>query len=160
MSIAYLGLGSNVEPKRHLRAGIEMLQDHFLDVTCSPVYRSASVGFDGRDFLNLVVRVCTDQPPLQVKATLNDIEDRHGRRRNVPKFSDRTLDIDLLLYDDRVLDHADLVLPRREILKYAHVLRPLADLAPDLCHPGSEDTYSDLWKRHRADMATLEPAEL
>ena len=160
MSIAYLGLGSNVAPQRHLRSGIRALQAQYLDVTCSPVYRSASVGFDGEDFLNLVVRICTDAQPLEVKGVLNRIEDAHGRRRNVPRFSDRSLDIDLLLFDDRVMDHPELVLPRREILKYAHVLRPLADLAPDLCHPGTDDTYAELWQQHRQEMAALEPASL
>ena len=160
MSIAYLGLGSNVTPKKHLREGIEALQEHYLDVACSPVYRSAAVGFDGEDFLNLVVRVCTDEQPLEVKATLNQIEDDHGRRRDVPRFSDRTLDIDLLLYDDRVLNHPDLILPRREILKYAHVLRPLADLAPDLCHPETGEAFSDIWAQRKSSMAGLQQTSL
>ena len=74
--------------------------------------------------------------PLELRHYLRDLEDRYGRKRDVPKFSDRTLDIDILLYDDLVLLSPVLEIPRPEILKFAHVLKPLADLEPDLVHPG------------------------
>ncbi len=95
------------------------------------------VGFDGDDFINLVARVETELHPMELREYLRDLEDRFGRKRDVAKFSDRSLDIDILLYDDLVLLSPVLEIPRAEILKFAHVLKPLADLEPDLIHPSS-----------------------
>ncbi|MCW8871980.1 MAG: 2-amino-4-hydroxy-6-hydroxymethyldihydropteridine diphosphokinase [Xanthomonadales bacterium] len=83
--------------------------------------------------------------PLELKRFLHALEDRHGRIRDVPKFSDRTLDIDILLYDDLYLISPELEIPREEILTAAHVLKPLADLAPKLLHPVSRRTMAELW---------------
>jgi len=132
VSTAYLGLGSNIDAEAHILAGISALREAFGDVALSPVYRAPAVGFSGNDFINLVARIETALEPLELKRFLHALEDRHGRRRDVPKFSDRTLDIDILLYDDLYLLSPELDLPRDEILTAAHVLKPLADLAPDL----------------------------
>lgn len=145
MSIAYLGLGSNVDARANIAAGIAALHERFREVVLSPAYLSAAVGFEGGDFINLVARVETDMSPLELKHFLHALEDRHGRRRNVPKYSDRTLDIDILLYDDLYLISPELEIPRQEILTAAHVLKPLADLAPNLLHPVSRRTMADLW---------------
>ena len=99
MSTAWLGLGSNVNAKNHIRAGINELRERFERVSLSPIYTSASVGFEGNDFINLVARIETDLHPLELRDYLRDLEDRYGRKRNVPKFSDRSLDIDILLYE-------------------------------------------------------------
>ena len=145
MSTAWLGLGSNVDAERHIHLAVKALRRDFEAFTASPVYRSPSVGFDGDDFINLVVRIQTALGPLQLKQYLNDLEDRHGRLRNVPKFSDRTLDVDILLYDDLVMITPKLELPRPEIFHFAHVLKPLADLAPDLTCPGRHESFAALW---------------
>ncbi|HSM69185.1 MAG TPA: 2-amino-4-hydroxy-6-hydroxymethyldihydropteridine diphosphokinase, partial [Xanthomonadales bacterium] len=129
MAIAYLGLGSNVDAERHIRIAVQALEEQFGQVELSPVYRSEAVGFEGDDFLNLAARITTNMTPLQLRAFLRALEARHGRDRNTPKWSDRTLDIDILLYDELVVYGEDLEIPRREILKFAHVLKPLADLA-------------------------------
>lgn len=145
MSIAWLGLGSNVNAETHIREGIRELQRDFLNVTLSPVYASTAVGFEGDDFINLVARVETEMHPLELRQYLRDLEDRFGRKRNVEKFSDRSLDIDILLYDDLVVLSPVLEIPRVEILKFAHVLKPLADLDPDLVHPTELQSMADLW---------------
>ena len=80
------------------------------------------MGFDGDDFINLVAQGETDLDPFALRDWLRELEDRHGRRRNVPKFSDRVLDVDILLYDDLVMNEEGLELPRPEILHFAHVL--------------------------------------
>lgn len=145
MSIVYLGLGSNVDARANIASGIDALRATFGDVTLSPVYEAAAVGFEGDDFINLVARVETGMGPLELKHFLHDLEDRHGRDRSRPKYSDRTLDIDILLYDDLWLLSPGLEIPRDEILTAAHVLRPLADLAPGLLHPALRRSMTELW---------------
>lgn len=146
MATVFLGIGSNVGANRNIRLAIEWLQKQFIDAAFSPVYQSPAVGFDGEDFLNLTARVQTHIQPLALKQLLNDFEDHHGRKRHVPKFSDRTVDIDILLYDDLVIDEPGLKLPRPEITHFAHVLKPLADLAPDILHPGNGLSIAALWE--------------
>ncbi len=155
----YLGLGSNKNPDWHIQKAIEALGQIFGDVVISPVYRSEAVGFSGDDFLNAVVLVYTNLSVAEIKAHLTAIEDHNGRDRSQPKFSDRVLDIDLLLYDDWVGEYDGLELPRDEITQYAHVLKPLADLAPEMIHPGSEQTYQTLWDNFQGDRS-LKPHAL
>lgn len=146
MSTVYLGLGSNVDARANIESGIRALRETLTAVELSPVYEAPAVGFEGDDFINLVARAETDLSPLELKQFLHELEDRHGRDRSGPKFSDRTLDIDILLYDDLWLQSPELEIPRDEILTAAHVLRPLADLAPDLLHPVRRERIADLWR--------------
>ena len=155
MSIAWLGLGSNVNADTHIRAGIRELEKDFENVTLSPVYASTAVGFEGDDFINLVARVETDMHPLDLRDYLRNLEDRFGRKRDVAKFSDRSLDIDILLYDDLVLLSPVLEIPRAEILKFSHVLKPLADLEPGLIHPTELRSMSDIWETSGMDDSCL-----
>src|SRR5690606_24661769 len=97
-------LGSNLEPRKHLAAALAALRERFGNIRVSPAYRSQSVGFDGADFVNLAVGLDTDLPPEALNAWLHALEDRQGRRRDVPRYSDRTLDVDIVFYDDRVID--------------------------------------------------------
>lgn len=155
MSTVYLGIGSNVHVERNIAAGVAALRAEFGDVDLSPIYRSVAVGFSGDDFINLAARIDTQMQPLDLKEFLNQLEDLHGRRRDLPKFSDRTLDIDILLYDDLYLHAPSLVIPRPEISEYAHVLKPLADLAPGLLHPVTHDTMAGLWAAFSGDRSSL-----
>ncbi len=145
MARVYLSLGSNLEPHRYLRAALHELRAQFGDITVSPAYRSQSVGFDGADFINLAVGLNTDLAPEALNDWLHALEDRHGRRRDVPRYSDRTLDVDIVLYDDIVRQgEGHLEIPRKE-LRHAFVLRPIADIAPELRHPVSGETMISLW---------------
>ena len=155
MSIAWLGLGSNVFAETHIRAGIHELEKDFENVVLSPIYSSTAVGFDGDDFINLVARVETELQPLELRQYLRDLEDRFGRKRDVAKFSDRSLDIDILFYDDLVLLSPVLELPRAEILKFSHVLKPLADLEPELIHPTELRSMSEIWRTSGMDDSCL-----
>jgi len=160
MSTAYLGLGSNVDARKNILSGISELRKAFGDIDLSPVYQTPAFGFEGADFINLVARVETAMPPLELRDFLHALEDRHQRDRNAPKFSDRSLDIDILLYDDLYLISPTLSVPRDEILSAAYVLKPLADLAPDLRHPVCHKTFSELWNRFPQKTATLTRIEL
>lgn len=148
MAKAYLSLGSNLEPERHLCEAIRALRARFGEVVVSPVYRTRAVGFDGPDFLNAAALIDSDLDPYALDRWLHDLEDAHGRDRSGPRFGDRTLDIDLVLYGDLQLQGpGHLRIPRPE-LKHAFVLRPLADIAPDAVVPGTGRTLAALWRAH------------
>lgn len=156
MTRVYLSLGSNLEPQRHLPAAIDELRQRFGEIAVSPSYRSASIGFDGAAFVNLAVGLDTELSPEALNDWLHALEDRHGRRRDVPRYSDRTLDIDIVFYGDLVLDGpGHLQIPRDE-LQHAFVLRPIADIAPDFRHPVSGASMAALWKVFPADHETLQ----
>jgi 2-amino-4-hydroxy-6-hydroxymethyldihydropteridine diphosphokinase len=160
MGRAYLSLGSNLEPERHLRAALQELRERFGAIDVSPAYRSRSVGFEGADFVNLAVALDTDLEPEALNDWLHALEDRHGRRRDVPRYSDRTLDVDIVLYDQRVIDGpGHLQIPRAE-LRHAFVLRPLADIAPDLRHPLCGRSMAELWAAFPRESEPLEPLSL
>ena len=144
MGRAYLSLGSNLEPERNLRAALDELRVRFGAIDVSPAYRSRAVGFEGNDFINLAVALDTELEPEALNDWLHALEDRHGRRREVPRYSDRTLDVDIVLYDQRVLEGSGhLQIPRKE-LRHAFVLKPLADIAPDLRHPVTRLTVREM----------------
>ena len=156
MARVYLSLGSNVEPRRHLDAALDELRATFGELTVSPTYRTAAVGFDGPDFLNLAVGLDTTLEPEALNDWLHALEDRHGRRRDVPRFSSRTLDVDIVLYGDRVLRGANhLEVPRPDLLEHAFVLQPVSDIAPDLVHPVAGRTLAELMREHRGDRSLI-----
>jgi 2-amino-4-hydroxy-6-hydroxymethyldihydropteridine diphosphokinase len=160
MSRVYLSLGSNLEPERHLLAAIESLRDRFGEISVSPAYRTRSVGFDGIDFVNLAVGLDTDLSPQMLNDWLHALEDRSGRRRDVPRYSDRTLDIDIVFYAALVLDgEGHLQIPRNE-LQHAFVLRPIADIAPDFRHPISGASMAELWAAFPPEAEPLQLASL
>ncbi len=141
----YVSAGSNIDPELHLRAACQRLADSFGSLSLSSVYRTKAVGFDGDDFLNLVLSFSTDSDIHDVKATLDEIEVSAGRPRSAKSFAPRTLDLDLLLYGQEVLDEPAVRVPRADILRYAFVLAPIAELAPDLRHPVEGRTMRELW---------------
>ena len=159
MSIALLSLGSNVEPETHLRSAIAALRARSEDVVVSAVYRFPAVGYTGPDFLNAAATVRTGLDAGALNAWLHALEDAHGRDRSGPRFSDRTLDIDIVLFDDAVLSGAgNLRIPRDE-LRHAFVLRPAAEIVPDWRHPGEGATLAALWDAHpdrRAEFARVD----
>ena len=163
MAKVYLGLGSNIDPEKNLRLGIGELGARFGMLELSNVYRSAAVGFDGDDFLNLVAGLESDASPLQLHAMLTEIHSRAGRTRSESRYSPRTLDIDLLLYDDLVLDEPPIRIPRSDILKYSFVLGPLAEIAPQLRHPETGKLIAEHWAEYDKEshplVATSLPAD-
>ncbi len=156
----YVGLGSNLERERMIGAAVAALRADYDAIELSPFYDCASVGFDGSDFLNGVAAFASDQAIDALVASFHAIEDRLGRDRSLPKFASRPIDLDLLLYGDAIVEAPGLRVPRPEILEYAFVLRPLADLAPDLVHPETGETMAALWQRMAPTAPRLTPYPL
>jgi len=159
MATIYISLGSNIDREQNTRAGINALKRAFGQLNLSSVYKSESVGFDGDAFYNMVIACEVSTSVLETNQILRDIEDANGRDRNSPKFSSRTLDLDLLLYDDLIFDEGGLKLPRGEILKNAFVLWPLAEIAPHLIHPEVGVSYAELWEKFDKSKESLKPID-
>jgi 2-amino-4-hydroxy-6-hydroxymethyldihydropteridine diphosphokinase len=156
----YVSLGSNVGRDRNIVLAIKEMRSAFGDLRLSPVYESASVGFDGSDFLNLVTGFQTESDVHQVVQELRAIEDRLGRDRTQPRFSPRPIDLDILTYDDLVMDEQGLQIPRQEILQNAFVIKPLCDIAPETLHPLVKKDYQTLWLAMAPDAPRLDIYDL
>ena len=154
---AYVSIGSNIEREKNVRAAVAALRRRFGALQLSQVYENRPIGFEGENFYNLVAGFDTDDPPDSVAAALHEIEQRQGRVRGHTRFSPRTLDLDLLLYDDLVRDDEALRLPRDEIREYACVLGPLAELAPHMRHPETGETFAQMWARFPQSRQPLTP---
>lgn len=160
MARVFVSIGSNIDPEQHVCSCLRALRQRFGALQLSTVYRTAAVGFDGDDFLNLVAAFDTDETVDAVFHALHCIEDDHGRTRTEGRFKARTLDLDLLLYDDLVTKTHQYQLPRGEITRYAFVLKPLAELAPELRHPTEDKSIAELWRTFDASAEQLQAVEL
>jgi 2-amino-4-hydroxy-6-hydroxymethyldihydropteridine diphosphokinase len=159
MARIYISLGSNISRERNTRSGIKALRERFGALELSTEYESEAVGFEGHDFYNMVIACEVSESVHDINRALGAIEDAHGRDRSGPRFSSRTLDLDLLLYDDLVLDQQGLKLPREEILKNAFVLWPLAEIAPARLHPITHKSYAEHWATFDKSQENLAPID-
>ncbi len=141
----WLSLGSNIERESSLRAALRALRERFGGLLVSSVYHSEAVGFDGEPFYNLVVGVDTDVSLAELAGWARQLEAANGRVRSGNKFDARTLDVDVLTWGYAVGDFDGITMPRDEILRYAFVLGPLAEVAPRERHPLTGETYAALW---------------
>jgi 2-amino-4-hydroxy-6-hydroxymethyldihydropteridine diphosphokinase len=150
MADVYVAAGSNVEPEKNLARALEELEEKFGALAISPAYRNPAVGFAGEDFNKIVVGFRTADTPGQVKEKLERVETNCGRPRDAPKWAPRTMDLDMLMYDQLVSDVPGLILPRPDLLRRTFMLKPLADLAPGLMHPTQQRTIGELWAQFPA----------
>jgi 2-amino-4-hydroxy-6-hydroxymethyldihydropteridine diphosphokinase len=146
MARVTVSIGSNIEREHHVRTCLDALAEAFDDLMVSRVFESEPVGFeDGRNFYNLVAAFESDWPVGELQAWCKRLEFANGRRKDSPKFSPRTLDIDLLSVGALTGEHDGVALPRDEIRHHAFVLQPLAELLPEARHPESGERYAALW---------------
>ncbi|MCG9695892.1 2-amino-4-hydroxy-6-hydroxymethyldihydropteridine diphosphokinase [Shewanella sp. Isolate11] len=158
MARIYISIGSNIEAERYFNSALAAINFHFSNLTLSSVFESEAVGFNGSNFLNMVVAADTELDIDQVVGLFKRIELDNGRQVGAKKFSPRTLDLDLLLYDDWVVTEP-VELPRAEITTNAFVLWPLAEIAPELQHPIKQQDYQTLWGEYDKSQQKLWPIE-
>ncbi len=147
MARLYISLGSNVDRHSNVNAGLTALEKLFGQLSLSSLFASKAVGFDGAEFYNMVIGATTNLTIEQVAKALREIEFENGRQLDAKKFSPRTLDLDLLLFDDLILEEPAQI-PRAEITENAFVLWPLAEVAPQLKHPILKQPYQLLWQEY------------
>jgi 2-amino-4-hydroxy-6-hydroxymethyldihydropteridine diphosphokinase len=159
----YVAAGSNIDPLANLRRALDVLQQHFAPLTVSRAYANPAVGFEGDDFVNLVVGFDTEQSLNDVIERLHEAETACGRARLAPKWAPRSMDLDILLFGDAIVLSADLRLPRPDLVRRPYMLGPAAEIAPELVHPTEGRTLAELWQAMQergAAGAVLRPVEL
>jgi len=160
MTTVYISIGSNVNPKQHIRSCLRALVLEFNDLDVSPIYQNPAEGFVGDDFLNLVASFETNDSAPEVARKLTLIETLLGRLRAGEKFGPRTLDIDILLYGDEVIKFGKYAFPRDELVKYPFMLKPLVDISPELTHPATRTPFVELWRELSKKKHTLTEIKL
>ena len=148
MADIHINIGSNQNREANISGAIEMLRMNFGELTFSDVFESPAEGFEGDDFYNIGVNTTTTLSATDVNTILKHIEKQFGRDQNQPKFSARVIDLDLVFYD-QMIDES-LNLPRDDILRYAFVLAPLAQLNPTCKHPLENQSYEALWRQFQS----------
>lgn len=159
MAKVFISIGSNVDRDVNFINGLNTLIKLFPNYRHSSVFESEAVGFRGNPFYNSVFFTETDMALNELCVLLKQLERENGRKASDKKFSPRTLDLDILLYDDLVCDEPA-QLPRHEIVKNAFVLQPLAELAPDLIHPVTKQTMAQMWSEYDKSQQKLWKVEL
>ena len=146
MRDVYVAAGSNVEPEKYLSIALRALAATYGPLTLSPAYRNQAVGFSGADFINLVVGFRTEEEVTAVREQLQKIEAACDRPPGAPKWAPRTMDLDILLFGDLISNEPGLIIPRPDLLKRPYMLRPMADIAPEVRHPMVGKTMRELWQ--------------
>ncbi|MFZ2726678.1 MAG: 2-amino-4-hydroxy-6-hydroxymethyldihydropteridine diphosphokinase [Methylococcaceae bacterium] len=139
----YLGIGSNIEAQKHIPTVLLELSNLFNNISLSSIYQSAPIGtVQGDDFFNLVVGFDSALSASELINLFKQLEITHDRKQ-YSASKGHTLDLDLLLYGNEII--TDLKIPRSDIERYAFVLAPLAEIAPNLMHPMLQVTIQSLW---------------
>lgn len=160
MTAVFVAAGSNVEPLARLRRALDELRRHYPGLRCSRAYRNRALGFDGEDFVNLVLGFETDDGPREVIDRLQQAEAACGRARGDPKWAPRAMDLDILLHGSLVCDEPGLTLPRPDLVRRAYMLGPMAELAPGVVHPVLGVTMGELWSAFDRDAHPMQPVDL
>lgn len=161
--VAFIGMGTNLGDQRaYLRAALDAMDawPHSAVTACSPLYRTAPVGYADQDwFLNRVARIRTALEPETLLTALQEVERSQGRERTGPRFGPRTLDLDILLFDDRILDIEALAIPHPRMDKRRFVLQPLCDIDATVRHPALGVPVGELLARLDPDDQPAERLE-
>jgi len=154
MTKVYLDIGSNIDRRKNIQSCIDQLVNDFPGIIFSKAYESPAFGFDGDPFINISAGLETEMDYDKLKQYLTKLENKHARKRNNKKFISRTLDVDILLFGNLILQ-PEVDIPRAEILKFPFVLFPLAEIAGDVIHPQKKMSISMLAKQSGLDKTIL-----
>jgi 2-amino-4-hydroxy-6-hydroxymethyldihydropteridine diphosphokinase len=154
MTTVYLDIGSNIDREKNIQSCVDQLCSDFEGIVFSKAYESEAFGFDGEAFINLSAKLETELSFDALNVYLKSLESKHARKRDNDKFIDRTLDVDILLYGDLILQ-PEKDLPRKEILKFPFVLFPLAEIAGEVIHPVKKITISKIVKNTTLDKSSI-----
>lgn len=160
MTRVYVAAGSNIDAVRHLQLALKSLREFYPDLEVSPAYRNKAVGFDGDDFINLVVGFDTQLAPVHVRDQLQRIEALCGRAPDAAKWAPRSMDLDILLFGDRVNNEPGLVIPRPDLVRRPYMLKPMTDIGPQVVHPIQGKTLRELWDAFDSQGHEMEEVEL
>jgi 2-amino-4-hydroxy-6-hydroxymethyldihydropteridine diphosphokinase len=147
MAKIHINIGSNIDKSNNIKQALKALQEYFGVLETSSIYQTPAEGFAGDDFYNIGVNIQTEFSIDKVNKILDSIEQKLGRDRQKPKFSNRMIDLDLVLYDDVIEKEKNL--PRDDILKYIFVLQPLIELNPNQLHPVEKITFEALLIKYK-----------
>ena len=132
---AYIGIGSNIEPKENIKKCLDMLKSEFTVIAISAIYETKPYGYEKQaNFVNLAVGIKTELKPYELLKKLQEVENKLGRKR-VFRFNPRTIDLDILLYNAEIIDDKELVIPHKGLLERDFMLIPLLDIAPEIIDP-------------------------
>ena len=143
MHQVFISIGSNIDPLKNIDK-VKILLNDLFECTFSGLYETVAEGFEGDDFVNCVVGFKTDITPTKLNENLKDIEKNMGRTDRQKGMSNRIIDLDLILYGDLVLNDNNLSLPSDDIEKYSFILEPLVEIAGDIKHPVSKQSFKSL----------------
>ena len=148
MQRVFVSIGSNIKPKKNLEIAKNHL-NHLFQCEYSSIYETSSEGFKGENFLNLVVSFKTEIKPMKLRGILKSIENKMGRTESQKGMSNRTIDLDIILYGDSVIYEDKVEIPSSDIEKYLFVLEPLTEIAGDLIHPILKISFKELLEERR-----------
>jgi len=154
MATVFLDIGSNIDREENIQSCVDQLRVDFKGIIFSKAYESKAFGFDGDPFINLSAKLETELSFEALNKYLKTLENKHARKRNNKKFIARTLDVDILLYDDLILQ-PEKDLPRAEIIKFPFVLFPLAEVAGDVVHPLEKITINEIVSTTTLDKTSI-----
>ncbi|PTP29991.1 2-amino-4-hydroxy-6-hydroxymethyldihydropteridine diphosphokinase [Vibrio splendidus] len=146
MTIAYVGVGTNIDRDKHARVAWTELQSLGTNLKCSKIYHCEPVGFESHSFYNFVIELDTSLSLTEFSRQLRKIEFKWGRSQDAHKLQDRKLDLDIVLFGD-VVSESEPELPRSDIYKYPFVTQPLYDLCPARVIPQDGRTVSEIWQK-------------
>lgn len=150
---AFISLGSNINPAENIRRAVALLREHAEVTELSACYETSAVGSDGPNFLNMTVALLTDLDTAGLKAqVLGPIENQLGRVRTEDKNAPRTIDLDIVVFDEQVIDE--------DLWRRVHLALPLSELLPDLKHPESQQPLREVAQRLLEQDAVIPRPEL